>query len=348
MAGPSAETRERVLEAADRLGYRPDRLASALASGRSRTVGVLMDITSPFHGPLVLDLYDAAESHGYNVVLSTINRTADEARTIEALLDSRCEALVLLGPEGSKQYLDRLDSQVPVVVVGRSVPSSTVDVVRSADDDGVAQAVSHLVELGHRRIAYVGGPRGTVATLRRAGYENAMTEAGLADQIRVIKGGLTEADGIRAAESILAADDRPTGLIAFNDRCAIGMIDALVREGIDVPGSVSVVGFDDSPVAGLPQINLTTVAQDPRALAVNAMDSLIERLDQNRRSRREVIVAPRLIVRGTTGPAATAADPEYEAGPLRAGAWSETASSEGPAMDASHTGEDFNRQVWVP
>ena len=124
-----------------------------------------------------------------------------------------------------------MDSQVPVVVVGRSVPSSTVDVVRSADDDGVAQAVSHLIELGHHRIAYVGGPPGTVATLRRAGYENAMTEAGLADQIRVIKGGLTEADGIRAAESILAAGDRPTGLIAFNDRCAIGVIDALVRDG---------------------------------------------------------------------------------------------------------------------
>jgi DNA-binding LacI/PurR family transcriptional regulator len=263
-----------------------------------------MDITNPFHGPLVLDLYDAAESHGYNVVLSTIHRTADESRTIETLLDSRCEALVLLGPEGSKQELDRLNSQVPVVVVGRSVPSSTVDVVRSADDDGVAQAVSHLTELGHRRIAYVGGQRGTVATLRRAGYEDAMTEAGLADQILVIKGGLTEADGIRAAASIIAANDRPTGLIAFNDRCAIGVIDAFVREGIDVPGSVSVVGFDDSPVAGLPQINLTTVAQDPQALAVNAMDALIERLEQNRRSRREVIVAPHLIVRGTTGPAA--------------------------------------------
>jgi DNA-binding LacI/PurR family transcriptional regulator len=306
MAGPSAETRERVLEAAGRLGYRPDRLARALASGRRRTVGVLMDITSPFHGPLVLDLYDAAESHGYNVVLSTINRTADESRAIEALLDSRCEALVLLGPEGSRQYLNRLDSQVPVVVVGRSVPSSTVDVVRSADDHGVAQAVGHLVELGHHRIAYVGGPHGTVTTLRRTGYENAMTDAGLADRIRVIDGGLTEADGVRAAESLLGAGERPTGLITFNDRCGIGVIDALVREGIDVPGSVSVVGFDDSPVAGLPQINLTTVAQDPRALAVNAMDSLIERLERNRRSRREVIVAPRLIVRGTTGPCSNA------------------------------------------
>ena len=306
LAGPSAETRERVFHAVDRLGYRPDRLASALASRRSRTIGVLMDITSPFHVPLVLDMYDAARSHGYRVVLSTINRTDDEARAIETLLDSRCEALILLGPESSQQSLNRLDRQVPVLVVGRSVPSSTVDVVRSADDNGIFQAVDHLYALGHERIAYVGGPRGTVTTLRRTGYENAMTEKGLEDKIRLIPGGLTEANGIRAARSIVRSDNRPSGLIAFNDRCAIGLIDALTRAGIDVPGSLSVVGFDDSPVAGLPQINLTTVAQDTRALAANAMSSLVERLDHDRQGRREVIVAPQLIVRGTTGPVGAA------------------------------------------
>ncbi len=311
LAGPSAKMRERVFEAADRLGYRPDRLASALASRRSRTIGVLMDISNTFHSPLVLDLYDAAAEHGYEIVLSTINRTADESGVIDTLLDSRCEAMVLLGPESSKQSLNRLDRQVPVVVVGRSVPSSTVDVVRSADDDGVAQAVDHLIQLGHRRIAYVGGPRGTVASLRQSGYETAMTDAGLEDEIRLFKGGLTEVDGIHAASSILGAEHLPTGLIAFNDRCAIGVIDALTREGIDVPGTFSVVGFDDSTVAGLPQINLTTVAQDTRALAVNAMRSLVERLNHERSSRSEVIVAPRLIVRGTTGPVSTASHPHH-------------------------------------
>ena len=129
-----------------------------------------------------------------------------------------------------------------------------------------------------------------------------MTEAGLTDQIRFIKVVSPKPTASAPRHRSSATTHRPTGLIAFNDRCAIGVIDALVRAGIDVPGSVSVVGFDDSPVAGLPQINLTTVAQDTRALAVNAMNSLVERLDQDRRSRREVIVAPRLVVRGTTGP----------------------------------------------
>lgn len=299
--------RERVLAAVERLGYRPDRLASALASRRSRTIGVLIDIASPYQAPLVLDLYDAAGSHGYQVVLSTINRTENEQQAIETLLDSRCEALILLGPEGSRQSLERLDQHVPVVVVGRSVPSSTVDVVRSADDDGIAQAVGHLVQYGHQRIAYVGGPPGTVDTLRRGGYESAMTDAGLADRTLVIEGGLTEADGSRAAAAVLRAADRPTGIVAFNDRCAIGLIDAFTRQGVAVPDLMSVVGFDDSPVSGLPQVNLTTVAQDTRALAVNTMDSLIERLEENRQGRREVIVALQLIVRGTTGPVAGAA-----------------------------------------
>ena len=110
---------------------------------------------------------------------------------------------------------------------------------------------------------------------------------------------------------ILGTEHLPTGLIAFNDRCAIGVIDALTREGIDVPGTLSMVGFDDSTVAGLPQINLTTVAQDTRALAVNALCSLVERLNQERSSRPEVIVAPRLIVRGTTGPVSTTSHPHH-------------------------------------
>ena len=169
IAGPSASTRERVLEAAARLGYRPDRLASALASRRTRTVGVLIDVSNAYQSRLVLDLYDAAEEAGYQLVLSTLNRRHDEARAIETLLDSRCEALVLFGPQGSKQSLDQLGAELPVVVVGRAVPAGTVDVVRTADDDGVADAVRHLARIGHRRIAYVGGLAGTVTTFRRAG-----------------------------------------------------------------------------------------------------------------------------------------------------------------------------------
>jgi DNA-binding LacI/PurR family transcriptional regulator len=303
MSGPSAATRERVLEAADRLGYRPDRAASALASRRNRTLGVLMDVSNPFHAELILDLYDAAENCGYKLVLSTINRRNDEHSAIEALVDSRCEALILLGPESSGKFLDRLGHQLPVVVIGRTVASGVVDVVRTADDEGVLRAVEYLVDLGHTRIAYANGPRGTVSTLRKKGYEDAMRGAGLGAEICALKGGQNEADGSRvAAQTLARSGDRPTALITFNDRCAIGLTYELAHRGLDVPDGISIVGFDDSPVARLPQIDLTRVAQDARALADNAMHGLVDRLDQDRRGRGEVIVTPHLIVRGTTGP----------------------------------------------
>lgn len=308
IAGPSAVTRERVLAAVDRLGYRPDRAASALASRRSRTVGVQIDISSTYEAQLVLDLYDAAERRGYSLLLSTVNRRHDEERAAETLLDSRCAGLVLLGPHAPKDSLNRMGDQLPVVVVGRQVPAGSVDVVRTADDDGVAEAVRHLAGLGHRRISHVTGPPGAVSTLRRNGYETAMRDCGLAEWIAVVDGGDAEEDGVRAAGTIMDAASAggppvPTGLVVFNDRSAIGLIDTLHRGGVQVPAATSVVGFDDSPVSGLPQIHLTTVAQDTGALAENAMASLIERLDDGRTSRREVIVAPRLVVRGTTAPA---------------------------------------------
>lgn len=300
--GPSAVTRERVLAAADRLGYRPDRAASVLASRRSRSIGVLMDVSNPFHGQLVEDLHEAADRHGYDLVLSTVTRSRDEQRAEETLLDSRCEALVLLGPEAPDEKLTALGRRLPVVVVGRPVRSSGVDVVRGADDEGVAQAVEYVAGLGHRRIAYVDGGSGSIAALRRRGYGRAMRRLELRDHSLVIPGGRTESSGAGAAHTLLAAEPVPTAVLTFNDRCAMGLIDTLVRAGVDIPGGISVVGYDDSPVARLAHIDLTTVSQNTEELTEHAMRILIERLEDGRTEDREVVVPPRLVIRGTARP----------------------------------------------
>jgi DNA-binding LacI/PurR family transcriptional regulator len=302
VAGPSAATRERVLEAAARLGYRPDRAASLLASRRSRLVGVVMDIANPFHAQVVEDAQEAAERHGYDLVLSAVTRGRDERRAVETLLDSRCEALILIGPHAPAEHLAALDRQLPVVAVGRPVPSAGVDVVRAADDEGVAEAVQHLAGLGHRHITYVDGGRGTIPALRRRGYQRAMRVHGLDDEIRVIRGGNTEESGARAARVVLGADPAPTAVLAFNDRAAMGLLDVLVRVGVDVPGAVSVVGYDDSPFSRLAHVDLTTVNQNTPELTKHAMAAVIERLDGGRTGHREVVVRPQLKVRGTTGP----------------------------------------------
>jgi DNA-binding LacI/PurR family transcriptional regulator len=302
VAGPSVATRERVLEAASRLGYRPDRAASLLASRRTRLIGVVIDIANPFHAQVVQDVQEAADRHGYDLVLSAVTRRRDEQRAVETLLDSRCEALILVGPQAPTEQLAALDRQLPVVAVGRPVPSAKVDVVRAADDEGVALAVEHLAALGHRRIAYVDGGRGTIPALRRRGYQRAMQSHGLTDHVRVIRGGNTEESGALAAHALFGPTPTPTAVLTFNDRAAMGLLDALVRARLDVPGAVSVVGYDDSPFSRLAHIDLTTVSQNTPELTEHAVAALIERLDGGRTGHREVVVRPQLMVRGTTGP----------------------------------------------
>jgi DNA-binding LacI/PurR family transcriptional regulator len=301
--GPSAATRERVLAAAAELGYRPDRTASLLARRRTHLVGVQMVVGSAFHAELVEDLYEAAERQGYDVVLSAVTRTRDERRATETLVDFRCEALILLGPVAPAAQLAALGRQLPVVVIGRRVAGDGVDVVRSADADGVGQAVDHLAGLGHRAIAYVDGGRGTIASDRRRGYRTAMRRHGLGDQVRVLAGDHTEAAGTRAARALLASGGGlPTAVVASNDRSALGLLDAFTRAGVEVPGQVSVVGYDDSTLSRLAHVNLTTVSQDARRQAEHAVAAAVERLEGGRTGHREVVLAPHLVVRGTTGP----------------------------------------------
>jgi DNA-binding LacI/PurR family transcriptional regulator len=303
IAGPSAATRQKVLDAATRLGYRADRTASLLARRRTHLLGVMLHVSSSFHAELTEDLLNAAEDVGYDVVLSAVTRRRGEDRAIETLIDSRCEGLVLLGPESSAAQLNALGRQLPVVAVGRRVAAAGVDVVRSADADGVGLAVDHLVGSGHRAIAFVDGGPGTIAADRRTGYLKAMARHGLAESAEVLPGDNTEEAGIRAGRRIATEPGRPTAVITFNDRSALGLLDALSRAGIEVPGDLSVIGYDDSPAAQLAHVNLTTVSQDARRQAENAVAASVERLDGGRTHRRQVILPPRLVVRGTTGSA---------------------------------------------
>jgi len=301
--GPSAETRRRVLEAAAELGYRADRTASLLARRRRHLLGVMLDVRNPFHAEMAEEIHVAADERGYEVVLSTLTRGRDEAGAIETLLDFRCEGVLLLGPDATDAELGKLAAEVAVVVIGRRVSEKGIDVVRSADHIGVAEALDHLIAFGHRRIAFVDGGRGVIAAARRRGYRDAMRRAGLADQIHIIPGDHTEEGGSRAGRLVAGLTDRPTAVVASNDRGAVGVLDALVRAGLDVPGDISVVGYDDSTLARLAHIDLTTVNQDAPAQASHAVSAAVHRLDEGRTEALEVVLRPNLIVRGSTGPA---------------------------------------------
>ena len=302
--GPSPATADAVRAAAADLGYRPDRTASLLARHRSHLLGVLLDVSSPFHAELVRALDSASGDRGLDLVLGTTTPRTDEHRAAETLLDFRCEALVLLGPQMTDADLTALAQQCPVVAIGRAGAAGVTGVL-AADDRGLDAAVAHLVALGHRSIAFVEGPRGSIARARRQGYRDAMARHGFRAGADVLRGGGTEAEGASAAERLLSrpAGDRPTAVIAFNDRVAIGLRDAVLRAGLRVPGDVSVVGYDDSPLARLGTIDLTSVSQGPEALADATVAVVVTMLEGGRGERvADVVIPPRLVVRSSTGP----------------------------------------------
>lgn len=302
--GPSERTRQRVLKAAAELGYRPDRNASLLARRRSRLLGVMVDIHSLFHAELVEHLHSAAEEVGYDLVLSSLTRTRDENTAVDTLLAFRCEALILLCPISPAATLSDLNRKLPVITVGRRIAAGTgLDVVRTADESGLAQVIDHLMGLRHQSIAYVDGGKGVIATDRRRGYRHAMRRHLLEEHIRIFLGDPTEEAGQRVARQLLDDGDLPTAVVAYNDRCAIRLLDTFGRAGIAVPGGVSVVGYDDDALSRLACFNLTTVSQNAEEQAQHAVTAAVERLDQGRTAPREIVLAARLVERGTTAPA---------------------------------------------
>lgn len=300
-AGPSAQTRERVLAAADELGYRVNRAAALMTAKRTHLIGVVANIRSPFHAELVEDIVAEADINDYEVVLGAVTATHPEAAVLDTLLSFRCEALILLGPELSDLQLADAARRAPVVVVGRRTSRPEVDVVRTADGRGIGRVVDHLVAHGHRRITHLSGGTGTIPADRKTGYLRAMKRHGLSAEIDVIDGDLTENAGIHAAQVLLQRPERPTAVVAANDRSAIGLLDHLLRAGVAVPGDIAITGYDDSVLARLAHIDLTTVSQEPRQQAESAVKAIVERLDNGRTERLDVVLEPRLVVRHTTG-----------------------------------------------
>jgi LacI family transcriptional regulator len=298
--GPSAETTARVLQIADRLGYRANRTASLLARRRSRMLGVAVTPSNPFHAELVEEIQRVADQRGYDLGLGAVTPSHDERQAIETLLDFRCEALFLLGSVLSAAALAELTAGVPVVSIGRPIDLPGFDVVRTADQEGIALLVDHLVDLGHRQIAHVDGGDGFVSAERRNAYTAAMRRHKL--RPTVLSGGETERAGIRAAET-LDLSTGVTALVAYNDRCAVGILDHLDRARISVPKRMSVTGYDNSLLAQLHRMNLTTISQSPKEQARLAVAAAIERLDGDRTEDQEIVLEPHLVIRKSTAKA---------------------------------------------
>lgn len=208
----------------------------------------------------------------------------------------------MVGPTMRTRDLVPLSRQLPTVVLARRVPGGAVDVVGTDDIDGARQATEHLIAQGHHRILHIDGGRAPGAAERRRGYRQALVAAGL-DPMPFVSGGLTEMAGARAGNTVAGMLRRRQGKLSavfvFNDQCALGLLQVVRAAGFTVPDDLAVVGYDDSRVARLPWVELTTIGQDVQQLAKKAVDQAIART-YHPADRRETIVPPELVVRSTS------------------------------------------------
>jgi DNA-binding LacI/PurR family transcriptional regulator len=200
------------------------------------------------------------------------------------------------------QAIAAASREVPVVLVARPSDVDTIDSVSNDDGRGAALVVDHLCDLGHSHIAHVDGGGGAGAAERRAGYERAMQARGIGSDVRVVPGSYTEDGGRAGVGALLDSGDRPTAIFVANDLAALGALAALAERGIRVPDDVSVVGYDNTALAALRHINLTTVDQPRPDMGRTAVSLVFERLSRARDHARHILIPPRLVVRGTTAP----------------------------------------------
>ena len=308
--GVAETTRERVLAAAAEVGYRPNVLARGLVQRSTTTVGIVVgDLANPIFSELAkLAEQRLADSGLATMICSTDGHSAQEHRKLEMLLEHRVAGVLMLQFSGERSTLERLrDTGTAVVVVTQW--EDDADSVVLDDRRGAELAVSHLLELGHRRIAYLSSTllEHQTESARLDGYERALRAWNVPEDPRLVvrlgdpaymRSDDTLRDGTR---ELFALGDPVTAIFASNDLLAIDVLETVEELGLRVPEDVSIVGFDDIRLAGLARVSLTTIAQPCEDLARLGIDLLLERIDGSSGPPRQRLLAPSLVVRGSTG-----------------------------------------------
>lgn len=304
--GVGTTTRQHVLAVAEELGFRPNRLASALRTGESRVIGlVLADITNPFYPDIAGGVIASAAASGYEVFLSHAPLDGETpGEEVRALCDHQCAALIftsLMVTDGPL-ILDVVPAGVPMVQTVRRVPGLPADFVGIDDRAGARELARHLVDLGHRDIAVLSGPSLSSASQdRTAGFREVLDEAGLTPpDDRVLECRLTLDAGYQATTKLLDGGGAPEAILCGNDLIALGAIDALADRGLSVPDDVSVTGYDDIWFSSSRLVQLTSVRQPREEMGHEAVSLAFDRLLNGPREPRDVILPHEFVPRRTT------------------------------------------------
>lgn len=306
----SPEVRERVQAAIRELRYVPSQVARSLKSNSTRTLGMLIPNSSnPYFAEIVRVVEDRCFAAGYTLVLcNTDDLPQRQGVYLQVLAQRRIDGLIVVSTGSDESLARQLHGlKMPTVLLDREIDDPECDLVETAHMEGALLAVRHLLSLGHRRVACIGGPAGVASGEQRVqGWRMALAESGAApslqDEALLWRGGFTSQGGYEAMHAILRTDSpNPTAVFVCNDLMAIGALRAVHEVGLRVPDDISIIGFDDIELAAYTSPPLTTVAQPKEHIGALAVDMLLERVGGRRREPRKVMLQPELRVRATTG-----------------------------------------------
>ncbi|HWU08556.1 MAG TPA: LacI family DNA-binding transcriptional regulator [Streptomyces sp.] len=313
--GVSDAMREKVGAAIAELNYRPHAAARGMR-GRTYTIGVLLDnIRNTFFADILDGVRDTLQDSEYTVMVGAAGFGAEaQSKTTRAMVDRQMDGLILIAPGSPRAEVLATAQSTPTVVIGHHDTSDLHDSVVDADGMGAALVVDHLVSLGHRGIGLVSSPGSRSSRWARTpeivltnGYTGAMGRHGLAGHTRVCRAAYSDDGGYKAGMSLLTGDDRPTAIMAGADVAALGVWRAAHELGLRVPEDLSLVGYNNTALADLATVQLTSVDQAGHDMGSTAARLLIERVEGRRERAVQTTMTPRLVVRGSTAPASARA-----------------------------------------
>jgi len=300
----ASATREKVLKAVRKLHYRPNRVARSLVVQKTNFIGLIVpDIANPFFGDLAKGAERLAREKGYNLILGdTDGKVENEKEYIEAMRANMCDGIILVAPRIEDTVILELNDTIPLVLVDRSIKSDKILQVWIDNEGAACKAVEHLIELEHRRIGFLTGPKNVQNSLRREeGYKRALKKHGITfDPELVVIGDFYFKTGYEKFDTFFKLKPRPTAIFASNDLMALGLINRAKERGIDIPGDLSIVGFDDIFLASMIDPPLTTVLHPTVEMGIKAIDRFLNRLDDIEKEEEKSYLVNRLIIRGST------------------------------------------------
>lgn len=310
-SGPvSAEARQRIRTAAKALGYVPNASARSLITSKTYVLGVLLpDLYGEFYSELIRGIDQAAQQHHYHILVSSSHNARSDIEAVLQVMHGRVDGLLVLFPDIDAAALKAsLPTDLPVVLLNCYVDGVLFDALGVDNYGGAYAMVTHLIGLGHRRIAIIKGETTNVdAQERLRGYRTALQDHGIAllDELE-LDGDFTESAGYRAGQAVARLDPHPTALFASNDAMAVGAMSALHDVGLRVPDDVAVGGFDDIPVARYLHPPLTSVRVSISDMGARAITRLIEAVTHNGdREKKQEVLPTTLVVRASCGYAKT-------------------------------------------